>query len=62
MVLTRWNIDWIDSRLEKAVGKQKYREIIRQRALGNVQSNLFEVKEDGDIIIDQLDDAARKMK
>lgn len=60
--IDQMNIDWIDNRLEKAVGKQKYREIIRQRALGNVQSNLFKVKEDGDIIIDQLDDAARKMK
>lgn len=58
------NIDWIDNRLEKAVS-ENYASEIRKSLFtknGNVQSNLFKVKENGDIIIDQLDDAARKMK
>ncbi|MFC3932894.1 hypothetical protein ACFOSE_09055, partial [Streptococcus dentapri] len=56
------NSRWIDNRLREAVGRNRAMEIIRQRALGNVQSNLFNVKENGNIIINQLDNAAKKMK
>ena len=55
---------WIDNRLEKAVSENHASEIRKSLFTknGNVQSNLFKVKENGDIIIDQLDDAAKKMK
>ncbi|MGT2711352.1 hypothetical protein [Streptococcus oriscaviae] len=56
------NRRWIDNRLEKAVGRRMAEEIKSARDFGDVQSNLFNVKENGDIVIYQLDDTAKKMK
>ena len=53
---------WIENRLSNAVGKKQARDIIKQKALGNVQNHLFRVKQNGDIIVNQVDDAARKFK
>ena len=56
------DLRWIESRLEKAVGKELADEIRFQKVLGNVQNHLFNVKQNGDIIVNQLDDMAKKMK
>lgn len=58
------DIDWIDNRLDKAVSEEHALAIRKSLFMtdGNVQSNLFNVKENGNIIINQLDDAAKKMK
>ncbi|MCY7017152.1 hypothetical protein MK366_05810 [Streptococcus sanguinis] len=56
------DLRWIESRLEKAVGKELTDEIRFQKVLGNVQNHLFNVKQNGDIIVNQLDDMAKKMK
>ena len=53
---------WIENRLRKSVGKKQAREIIKQKALGNVQSHLFNIKKNGNIIVNQLDEMAKKMK
>ncbi|MGT2711350.1 hypothetical protein [Streptococcus oriscaviae] len=55
---------WIDNRLDKAVNEEHATNIRKSLFIGdgNVQSNLFNVKENGNIIINQLDDAAKKMK
>lgn len=55
---------WIDRRLEKGIDKKHARNIRKSMFSddGNVQSHLFNVKRNGDIIVNQLDDMARKMK
>lgn len=55
---------WINRRLDKAVSEAHATNIRKSLFIGdgNVQSNLFNVKENGNIIINQLDDAAKKMK
>ncbi|WP_314831117.1 hypothetical protein [uncultured Streptococcus sp.] len=53
---------WIRNRLNKAVGKRQA-EIIRDAIeFGDVQSHLFNIKQDGRIIVNQLDEMAKKMK
>ena len=56
------DLRWIESRLEKAVGKELADEIRFQKVLGNVQNHLFNVKQNGNIIVNQLDDMAKKIK
>ncbi|QLB50041.1 hypothetical protein [Streptococcus sanguinis] len=55
---------WIDRRLERAIDKNHARSIRKSlfSADGNVQSHLFNIKKNGDIIVNQLDDMAKKMK
>ena len=54
--------EWIDNRLLKAVGEENYNKIRLASLQGDLQSNLFNIKSDGNIIINQLDDMAKKIK
>ncbi|MGT2711348.1 hypothetical protein ACVRXZ_03040, partial [Streptococcus oriscaviae] len=56
--------NWINKRLDKAIDKGHAKAIRKSWFSddGNVQSNLFNVKDNGNIIINQLDDTAKKMK
>ena len=54
--------EWINNRLLKAVGEENYNKIRLASLQGNVQNNLFNVKSDGSIIVNQLNNAANKMK
>ena len=58
------DFEWIDKRLDKAVSEE-HSLAIRKSLLksdSNVQSRLFNIKQDGDIIVSQLDDMAKKIK
>ncbi|KXT71214.1 hypothetical protein [Streptococcus cristatus] len=58
------NNRWIDNRLDEVVSEEhavNIRKSLFMRS-GDVQSNLFNIKNNGDIIINQLDSAAKKMK
>lgn len=58
------DFEWIDKRLDKAVSEE-HSLAIRKSLLkpdSNVQSHLFNIKQDGDIIVSQLDEMAKKMK
>ncbi|WP_314865726.1 hypothetical protein [uncultured Streptococcus sp.] len=54
--------EWIDNRLLKAVGEENYNKIRLASLQRDLQSNLFNIKSDGNIIINQLDDMAKKIK
>ncbi|MFC3931614.1 hypothetical protein ACFOSE_02235, partial [Streptococcus dentapri] len=54
--------EWIQNRLKDAVGSEHYKAIRRAQYTGDVQSHLFNVKENGNIIINQLDEEAKKMR
>ncbi|MFC3932682.1 hypothetical protein ACVR0S_09515 [Streptococcus dentapri] len=58
------DIDWIDNRLDDAISEEHAIKIRKSMLSGDgdVQSNLFNVKANGDITINQLNDAAQKMK
>ena len=56
------NKEWIDNRLLKAVGEENYNKIRLASLQGDLQSNLFNIKSDGNIIVNQLDDMAKKIK
>ena len=56
------NKEWIDNRLLKAVGEENYNKIRLASLQGDLQSNLFNIKQDGRIIVNQLDEMAKKMK
>ena len=58
------DLEWIDKRLDRAINKKHARNIRKSffSTDGNVQSHLFNVKENGDIIVNQLNDMAKKMK
>ena len=53
---------WIRNRLKKAVDSDHYIAIRKAQYMGDIQNHLFNIKKNGDIIINQLDDAAKKMK
>ena len=53
---------WVRNRLEKAVGPALAETIREAEYLGDVQKHLFNVKKNGEIIVNQLDDMAKKMK
>ena len=53
---------WIDRRLENAVGEERIAAIQDAMEFGDVQSHLFNIKQDGRIIVNQLDEMAKKMK
>ena len=53
---------WIDGRLENAVGEERIAAIQDAMEFGDVQSHLFNIKQDGRIIVNQLDEMAKKMK
>lgn len=53
---------WIDRRLENAVGEERIAAIQDAMEFGDVQSYLFNIKQDGRIIVNQLDEMAKKMK
>ena len=58
------NKRWINNRLDRAVSEE-HSLAIRKSLLksdSNVQSHLFNIKQDGDIIVSQLDDMAKKIK
>lgn len=54
--------EWIDKRLEQAVGEEHVAAIQDAVEFGDVQSHLFNLKQGGHIIINQLDDMAKKIK
>ena len=56
------NKRWIRNRLKKAVDLDHYIAIRKAQYMGDIQNHLFNIKKNGDIIINQLDDAAKKMK
>ena len=53
---------WIENRLNNAVGKKQAYKIREAMEIGDVQNHLFNVKENGRIIVNQLDDMAKKIK
>ncbi|MBM7643127.1 hypothetical protein JOC28_001428 [Streptococcus loxodontisalivarius] len=55
---------WINKRLDKAVSEEHAAKIRKSLFIGdsNVQSNLFNINKEGKIIINQLNEKARKMK
>ena len=58
------DLKWINKRLDRAVSEE-HSLAIRKSLLksdSNVQSRLFNIKQDGDIIVNQLDDMAKKIK
>ena len=56
------DLEWINNRLDKAVSEEHLAAIQDAMEFGDVQSHLFNVKENGRIIVNQLDDMAKKMK
>ena len=52
---------WVRNRLEKVVGLELAEKIHEAEYLGDVQKHLFNVKKDGSIIVNELDDMARKL-
>ena len=56
------NERWIDRRLENAVGEERIAAIQDAMEFGDFQSHLFNIKQDGRIIVNQLDEMAKKMK
>ena len=56
------NKRWIRNRLKKAVNSEHYDAILKAQYAGDIQNHLFNVKKNGNIIVNQLDDAAKKMK
>lgn len=56
------NERWIRNRLKKAVSLEHYDAILKAQYAGDIQNHLFNVKKNGNIIVNQLDDAAKKMK
>ena len=53
---------WIENRLNNAVGKKQAYKIREAMEIGDVQNHLFNVKENGRIIVNQLDYMAKKIK
>ena len=53
---------WINNHLDRAVSEEHLAAIQDAMDFGDVQSHLFNVKENGRIIVNQLDDMAKKMK
>ena len=53
---------WIDRRLENAVGEERIAAIQDAMEFGDVQSHLFNIKQDGRIIVNQFDEMANKIK
>ena len=56
------DLEWINNRLDRAVSEEHLAAIQDAMEFGDVQSHLFNVKENGRIIVNQLDDMAKKMK
>ena len=56
------NERWIDRRLENAVGEEHIAAIQDAMEFGDFQSHLFNIKQDGHIIVNQLDEMAKKLK
>ena len=56
------DLEWINNRLDRAVSEEHLAAIQDAMEFGDVQSHLFIVKENGRIIVNQLDDMAKKMK
>ena len=56
------NKRWIRNRLKKAVNLEHYDAILKAQYAGDIQNHLFNVRKNGNIIVNQLDDAAKKMK
>ena len=48
--------------MENAVGEERIAAIQDAMEFGDVQSHLFNIKQDGRIIVNQLDEMAKKMK
>ena len=56
------DLEWINNHLDRAVSEEHLAAIQDAMEFDDVQSHLFNVKENGRIIVNQLDDMAKKMK
>ena len=54
--------EWIENRLNNTVGKRQADKIREAMQIGDVQNHLFNVRDNGNIIVNQLDDMAKKIK